>query len=334
MREYQNGENRGMEDKYGRKIDYMRISLTDRCNLRCRYCMPEGIELVSMKNILTYEEIERICRAAAEIGISKLKITGGEPLVRLGCAELIGRLKQIPGIRQVTMTTNGVLLKKYLPELLGNGLDAVNISLDTLDEAKFEAITGRNHLKDVLEGLEAALESKIPVKINSVLQRGINDDEWLNLAQLTMEHPLDVRFIEMMPIGYGKSFEAVYNDELLERLKAAYPEVESDSSVHGNGPAVYYKIPGAQGSVGFISAMHGKFCAHCNRIRLTSQGKVKPCLCFGDTVDLMEILKHPSENPELLKQALLKAISMKPEFHRFEDAGEITENKKMIEIGG
>lgn len=323
-----------MNDNYGRTIDYMRISLTDRCNLRCRYCMPDGIELVSMENILTYEEIERICEAAAQIGISKLKVTGGEPLVRRGCAALIGRLKQISGIKQVTLTTNGVLLKEHLPELIENGLDAVNISLDTLDEAKFETITGRNHLKEVLASLDAALESGIPVKINSVLQRGINDEEWLALAQLTIDHPLDVRFIEMMPIGYGKEFEAVYNDELLERLKSVYPEVTLDSSIHGNGPAVYYKIPGAQGSVGFISAMHGKFCDHCNRIRLTSQGKIKPCLCFGDSVDLMEILKNPSGNPEMLKQALLKAIAMKPEFHKFEDVGEITEHKKMIEIGG
>lgn len=330
-----------MQDNYGRTIDYMRISLTDRCNLRCRYCMPDGIELVSMQQILTYEEIELICRVVAEEGIRKLKVTGGEPLVRKGCPELIGRLKKIPGIEQVTLTTNGVLLSEDLPKLIENELDAVNISLDTLDAAKYEQITGKDKLKEVLQGISDALDAGIPVKINSVLQRGLNDNEWLDLAQLTLKYPLDVRFIELMPIGYGKMSEAVYNDELLERFRQEYPEIVTDESVHGNGPAVYYKIPGAKGSIGFISAMHGKFCNHCNRIRLTSQGKIKPCLCFGESIDLAKILKDseyqkldPEQKKETLRLALEKAIRMKPENHRFENPEEITEHKKMIEIGG
>ena len=194
-----------MKDQYGRIIDYMRISITDRCNLRCRYCMPEGVELVSMKNILSYEEIEMVCQAAAKAGIRKFKITGGEPLVRLGCPELIGKIKKIPGVEQVTMTTNGVLLFKYLPELLKNGLDAVNISLDTLDRERYQVITGRDELFRVLESVDQAVDAGIPVKINSVLQKGMNEDEFLALARLTLEKKLDVRFIEMMPIGLGKS---------------------------------------------------------------------------------------------------------------------------------
>ena len=330
-----------MQDNYGRTIDYMRISLTDRCNLRCRYCMPDGIELVSMQQILTYEEIELICQAAAEEGIRKLKVTGGEPLVRKGCPELIGRLKKIPGIEQVTLTTNGVLLSEYLPKLIENGLDAVNISLDTLDAAKYEKITGKDKLKEVLQGISDVLDAGIPVKINSVLQRGLNDNEWSELARLTLKYPLDVRFIELMPIGYGKADEAVYNDELLERFREKYPDIIADKSVHGNGPAVYYKIPGARGSIGFISAMHGKFCSHCNRIRLTSQGKIKPCLCFSESIDLGEILRNPEyqksepeQKKEMLRPALEKAIRMKPENHKFENPEEITEHKKMIEIGG
>lgn len=330
-----------MQDNYGRTIDYMRISLTDRCNLRCRYCMPDGIELVSMQQILTYEEIELICQAAAEEGIRKLKVTGGEPLVRKGCPELIGRLKKIPGIEQVTLTTNGVLLSEYLPKLIENGLDAVNISLDTLDAAKYEKITGKDKLKEVLQGVSDVLDAGIPVKINSVLQKGLNDNEWSELARLTLKYPLDVRFIELMPIGYGKADEAVYNDELLERFREKYPDTIADKSVHGNGPAVYYKIPRARGSIGFISAMHGKFCDHCNRIRLTSQGKIKPCLCFEESVDLGEILKNPefqkleyAQKKEWLRPALEKAIRMKPENHKFENPEEITEHKKMVEIGG
>ena len=186
-----------VRDQYGRTVDYIRVSITDRCNLRCRYCMPEGIELVSMEEILTYEEIERICTAAAKTGIRKLKITGGEPLVRLGCAELIGRLKQIPGMEQVTLTTNGVLLKEQLPDLKAAGLDAVNISLDSLDRESYRKITGRDQLPLVLESIESVLESGIVAKVNSVLLKSVNEKEWEDLAGLAERYPLDVRFIEM-----------------------------------------------------------------------------------------------------------------------------------------
>lgn len=325
-----------MRDSFGRNIDYMRISITDRCNLRCRYCMPEGIELVLMKKILTYEELEIIGQAAARAGIRKLKITGGEPLARLGCPELIGKLNRISGIEQVTMTTNGVLLGKYLPELIENGLAAVNISLDTLDREKYREITGRDELDNVLESIRLALDAGLHVKINSVLQKGMNDGEWLELANLTKKYPLDVRFIEMMPIGYGKKYETVYNEDILEGLKRQYPDIREDLSVHGNGPAVYYRIPGAKGSVGLISAMHGKFCGYCNRIRLTAQGKIKPCLCFEDSVDIYELVKEPDRKKavEQVYQAIAKAIRIKPANHRFEELDKITEVKKMVEIGG
>ena len=185
-----------MKDQYGRIIDYMRISITDRCNLRCRYCMPEGVELVPMKNILSYEEIEMVCQAAAKAGIRKFKITGGEPLVRLGSPELIGKIMKIPGVEQVTMTTNGVLLSKYLPELLKNGLDAVNISLDTLIPEKYQEITGADELERVRKSIFMAEKSEIRVKINTVLQKGVNDEEWKSLAELAKKNKLDVRFIE------------------------------------------------------------------------------------------------------------------------------------------
>lgn len=325
-----------MKDSYGRKIDYMRISITDRCNLRCRYCMPEGIEQVSMNDILTYEEIIRVCRAAARAGIRKLKITGGEPLVRLGCPELIGKLKKITGIEQVTMTTNGVLLAELLPELLDNGLDAVNISLDTMNRDIYQQITGRDELPQVMEGIKKAIESGIPVKANVVLQKGINEKEWKGLAELTKENTMDVRFIEMMPIGHGKEYQTIYNEDILAKLREREPELYEDISVHGNGPAVYYRIPGAKGSIGFISAMHGKFCGNCNRLRLTSMGKLKSCLCFGDSIDLRKILRESGGESvdELLYQAVCEAIRMKPEQHRFEALSDITEQKKMVQIGG
>ena len=269
-----------MKDSFGREIDYMRISITDRCNLRCRYCMPDGISWIPMEEILTYEEIKVVVEEAAKLGIKKIKVTGGEPLVRLGCPAFVGMLKEVPGIEQVTLTTNGVYLAEYAEELKRNGLDAVNVSLDTLDAERFEKITGRDGLDAVLEGIQAALDHQIPVKVNVVLQKEENETEWKALTELTRNRKLDVRFIEMMPIGYGKRFEPVYNEVLLKKLKEEYGELVPDTRKHGNGPAVYYQIPGFEGSVGFISAIHGKFCDQCNRIRMTSTGDIKACLCF------------------------------------------------------
>ena len=326
-----------MLDRFGRSIDYMRVSITDRCNLRCRYCMPDGVELLSMRSILTYEEIQEICAAAAALGVRKLKVTGGEPLVRLGCADLIRELKVVPGIEQVTMTTNGVLLGKYLPELLSAGLDAVNVSLDTLDRERYAAITGRDELPSVLESIDAVLASPLRLKINAVLQKGMNDGEWLALAVMAKDKALDVRFIEMMPIGLGKQIEGVANTALRSELSRRYPDLEEDASVHGNGPAAYVRIPGWKGGVGFISAIHGKFCDQCNRIRLTSQGAVKPCLCYGETTDLMPILRGEAAGAEraaLLRAALEKAIRGKPKQHCFEELENITEKARMASIGG
>ena len=327
-----------MRDTYGRTIDYMRISITDRCNLRCRYCMPDGVELVPMSDILTFEEIVRIAAAAAEAGIRKFKVTGGEPLVRLGCPDLVGELKQIPGVEQVTLTTNGVLLSGYLDRLYEAGLDGVNISLDTLNRQTYEKITGRDELNEVLKSIDLTAEKGILVKLNCVLQKGLNAHEWGDLIRFTGERPIDVRFIELMPIGFGRKFEAVYNEELLEKLHTLYPDLEPDERVHGNGPAVYYRLPGAKGSVGFISAMHGKFCANCNRLRLTSRGLLKPCLCYEDSVDVGGIVRQKGidgdEMKKQIKEAIRQAVTLKPECHSFEAPDGVTEQKRMIEIGG
>jgi len=298
--------------------------------------MPDGISLVPMEQIMTYEEIVLACRAAAQEGVRYLKVTGGEPLVRFGCADLIGMLKEIPGIRQVTMTTNGVLLNQYLPELVENGLDAVNISLDTLKPEVYRQLTGTDALPDVFLGIQKALETGIQVKINSVLIDGVNYGEWLELAELSKEMPVDVRFIEMMPVGHGRDYRAVDNRVLLESLKKRYPDLQKDERRHGNGPAVYYQIPGAKGSVGFISAIHGKFCQRCNRLRMDAKGKLKPCLCFGETVDIMGLLRSPDlpDREGRLREAFRHAAQMKPESHVFEVPGYITEQSQMVQIGG
>lgn len=332
-----------MKDRYNRTIDYMRISITDRCNLRCTYCMPKEIILTSMENILTYEEILRICTSAVELGITRFKVTGGEPLVRKGCVTLIREMKRIPGVEQVTMTTNGVLLGQYLEGLLTAGLDGVNISLDTLDAGRYERITGKNELPAVMENIGRAIDSGIRVKLNAVLQNGVNEDEWEHIALLARTNQLDVRFIEMMPIGFGKNCRGVSGRELLEKMKNRWPDLETVSDIHGNGPAVYYHVPGWKGSVGLINAIHGKFCISCNRIRLTSQGKLKPCLCYGDTVDLMPMLRgttaesDPDENAgtnDMIRRAIAEAIMEKPAQHCFEQKEYVTEESQMVSIGG
>lgn len=321
-----------MQDKHGRDINYMRISITDRCNLRCRYCMPEGVEWIPMEQILTYEDILFLCRQAAALGISRYKVTGGEPLVRRGCADFIARMKGIPGVEQVTMTTNGVALKAHLPELKEAGLDAVNISLDTLNREMYQQITGADRLMQVTEAIDASLEQGFSVKINVVLQKGINDGEWLSLAQLAKDRPLSVRFIELMPIGHGSESAMVPNDWLLGQLKGRYPGICRNESVQGNGPAVYYLLPGFLGSVGFISALHGKFCDSCNRIRLTSTGMLKPCLCYADSISVREAVKE--RDAELAQKLLAQAIAKKPQMHCFEQAEQVTERHKMTQIGG
>ena len=370
-----------MKDSFGRNIDYMRISITDRCNLRCCYCMPDEsvqpaetirfssrfspeeitnaaeAELLSPEEItntaeagllspeeitntaeaglLSFDEVEETVRTAAGLGITRFKVTGGEPLLREGCSSLIERLHSIPGVEQVTLTTNGVLLERNLEKLLDAGVSGINVSLDTLDPERFREITGSDQLETVLGGIFAAAASGVPVKVNTVLQRG-RQEEWRRLALLAKEFPVDVRFIEMMPIGVGTAYEAVNNDEILRYLQEAFPGVTEERTVRGNGPAGYVRVPGFLGRIGFISPLHGKFCATCNRIRLTASGKLKPCLCYGEGMDIRRILReyHEPDRSSLLKKALEEAILSKPREHCFEQKGRVTEHALMSAIGG
>lgn len=326
----------GRKDCYGREINYMRISITDRCNLRCRYCMPDGADWIPMKEILTYEEIVTVCREAVELGITHFKITGGEPLVRKGCPELIRMIKEIPGVSSVTLTTNGILLGEQLPVLLHAGLDAVNISLDTLDAEKYKWITGADKLSVVLSSINKAVHTKIPVKINTVLQKGMNEEEWLPITRLAKTLPLSVRFIELMPIGYGNKAESISNEIIKENIKQHYGNLTEDSHIYGNGPAVYYSVEGFQGNIGFISAIHGKFCNLCNRIRMTSTGNIKPCLCYDQHWGLKPALRGADEEnrEECIRKILIESIRNKPQMHCFEDTKKVTERHPMGQIGG
>ena len=323
-----------LKDRYGRTINYMRISVTDRCNLQCRYCMPDVSEHLPMERLLTYEEIAFVCAQAVSLGIDRFRITGGEPLVRKNCETLVALLKQIPGARQVALTTNGVLLGEYLDRLTEAGLDAVNISLDTLDREQYRTITGRDELDRVLDSVRRAA-GRLPVKINCVVQKGINEDAPAQLAALARDLPVDVRFIELMPIGAGTELATVPNTQVLAGIEEQYGKTAEDRELRGNGPAVYRRPEGFTGRIGFISAVHGKFCGTCNRLRLTSTGELKPCLCYAETVPLREILRDgDGQKEERIRAGIREAVALKPRAHCFEHREEITEKRGMAEIGG
>ena len=322
-----------MFDSTQRSIHYLRLSVTDLCNLRCRYCMPDGVEKLEREAVLTYEEFLRLAALFAPCGIDTVRVTGGEPLVRKGVDQLVAGLKAIPGIRKVTMTTNGILLARQLPALQKAGLDSVNISLDTLRPEVFAQITARDEFSHVMEGIRAALASGLPVKLNCVPQVGVNEGELEDLAALAETHPLQVRFIEMMPIGYGAAMPCISGPDLRQRFARRWPELQpATGAAFGDGPAVYYTVPGWQGSVGFIAAVHGKFCASCNRVRLTSQGFLRPCLASEAGCDLRALVRGGASDAELL-QAIRETIRAKPREHHFEDHS-MPATRGMYRIGG
>lgn len=323
-----------MLDRYGRVINYLRISVTDRCNLRCCYCMPEGVQDVGMKNILTFEEIWEIVRTGVSLGITHIRITGGEPLVRKGCVNLIRGIREIPGVETITMTTNGVLLGNYGRQLKEAGVDGVNISLDTLDPEEFFKITGKRELQEVLAGIRAAKTAGLPVKLNAVNRKELDP---IPLVRYAQEENLPIRFIEMMPVGYGKKYVGRSNEELRETLEAVCGNAEcmtnrEELSRMGSGPAVYYQFSDLKVPVGFISAIHGKFCDTCNRVRLTAEGYLKLCLCYDEGEDLRRVLREGEK--ENLRTIMEQTIFRKPAAHCFEHPAEMTETHEMVKIGG
>lgn len=324
-----------MVDRYGRTIDYLRISVTDRCNLRCIYCMPqEGVDNMHHEEILTLEEILRIVKVAVAIGVDKIKITGGEPLVRKGIISLIDRIKNINGIKAVTLTTNGVLFGKYGKALKEAGLDAVNFSLDCIDPETFYKITHKDEYGKVKEGIELALKLNIKTKINCVPLGDYNRGEIIKLAGLAKQKPIDVRFIELMPVGLGKQYSPIKSEIILSELTKEFGKPIKSNVVHGNGPAVYYDFPEFMGSIGFISAISHEFCDTCNRVRLTADGMLKLCLCYNYGINLKPFLRGDASDDKL-KNAIYKTIFEKPEHHNFNgETCNMNEVKKMVQIGG
>jgi cyclic pyranopterin phosphate synthase len=344
-------------DTCGRTIDYLRIAVTDRCNYRCVYCMPaSGVPAKGHANIMTFEEIERFVRIAAEFGIKHLRLTGGEPLARLGCTELAGMLSAVPGIEDIAITTNGALLPRYASELVKNGVSRVNISLDTLDPQVFSAVTRIGKLDEVLRGIDCALEAGFTtVKVNTVAVRALNQD-FYDIAALSMDRPLHVRFIEYMPIGGDETRAKGIPDEADEHFvdpdtwghadtipsaelrrivseagvaRGAGPLVAAGASrPDGYGPADYWKFEGARGTVGFISAMSDHFCSRCNRLRLTADGNLRPCLFSDDEYPVRAALAAGDD--DAVRQAFSQALLHKPQKHTTNDGTE----RFMSQIGG
>jgi cyclic pyranopterin phosphate synthase len=325
----------GLSDSFQRPITYLRISVTDRCNLRCIYCMPEaGVDLMSHYDILSYEEIYTVAKAAAELGINRIRLTGGEPLVRAGITDLISLLAGIETIEDLSLTTNGILLAQYATGLKEAGLQRVNISLDTLKPDRFRQITRCGNLADTLRGIEAARAAELtPVKINVVVMAGVNDDEITDFAAKTVTDGWNVRFIELMPVSSNEpvSDKLVSVSEIRKRLETM-GKLEPWKVDAGNGPAKYFRLPGASGTVGFISPVTEHFCFQCNRLRLTADGKLRPCLLSEDEIDLKEPLRSGAPLEEL-KSLIARAIANKPKGHRLgEDANH--KGRPFSQVGG
>jgi len=326
----------GLSDSFQRPINYLRISVTDRCNLRCVYCMPpSGIHQMSHQDILTYEEIYTVARAAAELGISKVRITGGEPLVRSGLPELIRMLAQIDAIDDISLTTNGTLLGGYAAELKQAGLRRVNVSLDTLKPDRFKRITrGSSNLSNVLEGSAIARSVGLnPVKLNMVVMAGINDDELLDFGAKTISDGWHVRFIELMPVAEGGTTASrfVPVSDMKKRLKQL-GELEPCLPDIGNGPAKYFRFPHTRGTIGFITPVSEHFCFCCNRLRLTADGKLRPCLLAKDEIDLRQPLRS-GISLSGLKQLIEETAARKPRRHQLAE-GYVLEDRPFSQVGG
>ena len=338
-----------MQDGLGREIDYLRISVTDKCNLRCRYCMPpHGIMPLAHEEILTLEEIFRLVGIMERLGIRKVRLTGGEPMVRKNLPWLVEQIHGLSGIREIAMTTNGTLFAPLAEVYRKAGLTAVNISLDTLDQERFRCITGcdrGNHaagVDSVLHAIDAALERQLRVKINCVPCVEINGEDIEGIAALAEDRPVDVRFIELMPIGCGKNYTGICSKEILRRLEQRYGKaIAIPEEVNmTNGPAEYYRFPGFCGRIGFISPISHKFCKECNRVRLTCEGRLKLCLHYDKGLELKPLLRGGASDEEI-RERILAAVREKPSEHHFREkaaGGGLTdgaeEQRKMVQIGG
>ncbi len=323
-------------DRFGRPIHYLRISLTDHCNLRCLYCMPEDMTFRPSAELMQDEEILELVGLFAELGFDKIRLTGGEPTVRAGVVDIVRGIAATPGIRSLTMTTNGILLGKLAAPLAAAGLQRVNISLDTLNPDKFRRLTRWGRLEEALDGIRAAEAAGLtPIKINAVIVKGYNERDAADLAALTLEHPWQVRFIEMMPFGGATEFQltqTVTAEAIRARIEARLGPLQPVDGGRLDGEARLYRLPGAKGEVGFIASVSQPFCASCTRARLTADGVLRMCLLREKEVDLLTPLRRGADRDEL-RRLILDAIWHKPWGHGLAE-GQIPLNRVMSEIGG
>jgi len=322
-------------DSFNRHVRYLRLSVTDRCNLRCTYCMAEDMTFLPKSRVLSLEEMEAIGRAFVALGVEKIRLTGGEPLVRKGVVELARKLRQLSGLRELVMTTNGVLLDQFAQPLKDAGVTRLNISIDSLQADRFKTLTRFGVVEDVFRGIDAARAVGFErIKLNAVVLKGINDDEVIDLTRYALERELDISFIEEMPLGEIDSHEraqtAVTNLSIKEQLMAEFGLEQSDFSDAASGPSRYMKIAGADTKVGFISPMTDNFCASCNRVRVTAEGRLLLCLGNEHSLDLRSIIR---ERPDDLKREIVNAMQRKPQKHEF-DPNDITITRHMSATGG
>jgi cyclic pyranopterin phosphate synthase len=325
-----------LHDSFGRHLHYLRVSLTDACNLRCVYCMPEDIVFRPPATLLQDDEILTLVRVGASLGVDKIRLTGGEPTVRRNVVELAREIKAIPGIQKLTMTTNGVKLAELARPLAEAGLDSVNISVDSLDPAKFHRITRRGDLSDVWRGIVASVAAGLsPIKLNCVVTRGFNDEDVVDLARLTINNAWEIRFIELMPFGGTSDFQesqVVSSAETRARIEASLGPLTQEPGHNGHDPARPYRLSGARGIIGFISSVTEPFCEGCTRLRLTADGKLRLCLLRDDEVDLMTPLRAGADFATL-QRIFADGAYRKPWGHRLEQH-EIAHSREMSQIGG
>lgn len=325
----------GLKDGHGRKINYLRLSVTDRCNLRCFYCMPEeGVQDVGHNSVLSFEELQMIAECAVGLGIEKIRITGGEPTVRAGLVDFLTRLAAIPGLRHLALTTNGMLLEQMAADLYKAGVQRLNVSLDSLNHRTFREITRGGDLQKVLAGLDAAIAVGFPPpKINVVIMRGVNDGEILDFAELTRTLGCSVRFIEYMPVVKEEGWQrlCLSGQEVLQRIREQYPLETVDRGVYA-GPSQDYRIPGATGTIGIITAVSCDFCSDCNRIRVTARGQAKGCLFSDQKTDLLPFLRPPDRDG--LCRTVQRIVADKPEGHSIRCGEYEHSNFSMAQVGG
>lgn len=332
-----------MKDKFGREVDYLRLSVTENCNLRCMYCMPENLKNRKEDN-LTMEECFKTVRIFSELGIKKVRITGGEPLIRTGIERLVGKINSLSEIKEIAITTNGILLEKYLDSLMENGLTSLNISIDSLNRENFYRITRGGNLETVINSIDKAIGNNINVKINTVLIRDMNDSEITELVNFATGRGIDIRFIELMPIGCARHLKGMKSNEVIEVLKKEGFILQKRGNPQQNrieherkGPAEYYDTMGGKSRIGFISPLSSCFCDSCNRIRVTADGKIKQCLYYKANVDLKEVLRNPEIKDEEIKEILRNQIFTKNRKHEFNNVSLKDRNKEeriMSSIGG